>query len=64
MYSRYASSNAKMSSSMADTMSEMVPAYMKDRPNFFIRHCMRALNESRSWTSAMVEEVDVYLFKV
>ena len=59
-YFRYLTLNAKMSTSVVDTLTPDVPGFLRNRPHWFVRHCLTRIRNadelSPNWVTQITED--------
>ena len=56
--------NAKLSSSVVNTLSESVPEYLHNRPHWFIRHCIKPMRSAEDLIPEQAVRVSEEMFQV
>lgn len=61
---RYAAGNAAFSTAVGATLDVAIPGFLRNRPFYFIKHCVTNLQAAKDWNGSMLSEENVGLFKV
>ena len=61
---RYVAANAKLLSSVVNTLRDCVPEYLHNRPHWFIWHCIKQIQTSEELSTDQAVRVTDEIFQV
>ena len=64
MFLRYVTANAKLSTSVVNTLRYCVPEYLHNRPHWFIRHCIKRMRSAEDLIPEQAVRVTEDMFQV
>ena len=61
---RYVALNAKLSTAIIDTLTPDIPSYLRNRPHWFVRHCIRRIRNAQDLLPEYVTKMTDDSFQV
>lgn len=61
---RYLTLNAKLSTAVVDTLTHDVPSYLRNRPHWFVRHCVSRIRNAHDLVPESVTKLTDDSFQV
>ena len=61
---RYVALNAKLSTAIIDTLTPDIPSYLRNRPYWFVHHCIRRIHNTQDLLPEYVTKMTDNSFQV